>query len=73
MDVVKIGLDRLASLPFNGRRYADDGGADKVLSAGVKKFIGEYLEAHGDSEENYFLGANIGQEYEDECIVAKKS
>ena len=72
MDVVKIGLDRLISLPFDGSRYAPDGFAERVLSAGVREFIREYLERHGISEQNYFLGANMGQECEDKAIVVRK-
>ena len=72
MDIVKIGLDRLVSLPFDGKRYTPSGFSEKVLSAGVKDFMREYLSSHHASEENYFLGANMGQEGEDKAIVTHK-
>lgn len=72
MTLVEQGLNRLISLPFDGRRYTPDGFSEKVLSAGVKKFIREYMKKHGISDQNYFLGANMGQEYEDKAIVTNK-
>lgn len=69
MSVVSIGLDRLISLPFDGSRYTPSGFSERVLSAGVREFIREYLISHGASEQNYFLGANMGQERQDKAIV----
>ena len=33
MDIVKIGLDRLVSLPFDGKRYTHKGFSERLLSS----------------------------------------